>query len=169
MWTARPPEWNFYEDVTTLRFQGIVQGKHCLQNSPLMWWVCRWKESRKQNESYIGTQRYSRSLGGGFHPYLGKWSNLTIHFSDGLVQPPTWYCWGGRNPAITSWCGECPIFSVQKSRTKPSFRTVSGRGATPKNMLHTVCVFLLHPRGQLLPVFFRLFVLFLERTEMHIP
>ena len=24
-----------------------------------------------------------------FHPYLGKWSNLTNKFSNGLVQPPT--------------------------------------------------------------------------------
>ena len=32
-----------------------------------------------------------------FHPYLGKWSNLTNIFSDGLVQPPTSYLLSHRN------------------------------------------------------------------------
>ena len=55
-----------------------------------------------------------RLLGGGFeyfffHHYLGKWSNLTSIFSDGLVQPPTRLRWTPRWMKVESCSWSRPL------------------------------------------------------------
>ena len=58
---------------------------------------CHEMTGNKANPSSFSSK--CPKLGGGnskhwfyVHPYLGKWSNLTKNFSDGLVQPPTRTC-----------------------------------------------------------------------------
>ena len=54
-----------------------------------------WRTQKKHTQKKTPFQK-QKNLGGGnsnilyFHPYLGRWSNLTCaYFSNGLVQPPT--------------------------------------------------------------------------------
>ena len=46
------------------------------------------------------------------HPYLGRWSNLTHFFQNGLVQPPTRPLFWG----IFSWCLLATTFFANKSK-----------------------------------------------------
>ena len=91
-WRNIPP---FTGPVVPVVWPEYLQGPRVPknENSPNFPWV----GSRVSNFP-IGI---SRGFLGGFnfffvHPYLGKLSNFTHIFSDGLVQPPTsFFCWGG--------------------------------------------------------------------------